>query len=281
MRYRCCLSVLLLITVAGVAEDLPHPIPANDPVAEKLNENLRYLLGRIEDLEDRLDALQRSVEVLDREAATRQFANGAHGPMPGKVGGTGTPDAVADKPGEEIGGGFGRNTPLGGVPSKQTVVFSSYAEGQILPRYGSSNMIVETSEGLGLTSASRTPANLVFSDFFIPNGVEAIVDLRTGFWTGQEISLWDNDHKIISVTLKNYDLKFGDHAKKRSTVGWRRGEEKNRLKITLKGGYARLYVNGKFFGVQAVQYATVDKLNITGINRDQDFIYAVSVEPAS
>lgn len=281
MRYWCCLSVLLLIAEAGAAEDLPPPIPATAPAAEKLNENLRYLLGRIEDLEDRLDALQQSFEALGQGAATRQFANGAHGSMSGKVGGTGTSDAVADKSGKEIGGRSGRSTSLGGVPSGQTVVFSSYAEGQTLPRYGSSNMIVETSEGLGLTSASSTPANLVFSDFLIANGAEAIVDLRTGFWTSQEISLWDNDHKIISVTLKNYDLKFGDHAKKRSTVGWRRGEEKNRLKITLEGGYARLYVNGKFFGVQAVQYATVDRLKITGITRDQDFIYAVSVEPAS
>ncbi|MGF1616144.1 MAG: hypothetical protein ACFCVA_20140 [Gammaproteobacteria bacterium] len=163
----------------------------------------------------------------------------------------------------------------------QSVDFTQASEGQIFPQYGARSMIVKTWAGLGLTSASPTPVDLVFSDFSLADRIEVLVSIRTGFWTGQQINLLDDDRGVIAVTLNRYDLKFGDHVKKRNVAGWKHGEEQNQLRIVIENNNARLFVNRRFFGVQEIELAKANRLEINGIKRDQDFVYSVSVQPLS
>lgn len=166
-------------------------------------------------------------------------------------------------------------------PIGQSVDFTQASEGQVFPQYGARNMVVKTWAGLGLTSASPAPVDLVFSDFLLADRLEVLVSIRTGFWTGQQINLLDDDRSVIAVTLNRYDLKFGDHVKKRNVAGWKHGEERNQLRIVIENHNARLFVNRRFFGVQEIEFAKANRLEINGIKRDQDFVYSVSVQPLS
>ena len=148
-----------------------------------------------------------------------------------------------------------------------------------MPELGAHNVVVETSAGRGLTSASRQPADMVLSDFAVSDPVEIILRLRTTFWSGQRIAFVDDNETILELILDNYDMRFGEYARKRSTTGWKRGEEQNEIKVTLDGKHARLFVNGKFFGLQDVKFRKINQIKILGLKRDMDFLYAVSVGP--
>jgi hypothetical protein len=235
--------------------------------AEAIREEI---VARIKDLEIRLAAL---------EGRVNQLAS---------LSGLPADDAVPQEERRFPASTAARQTPAhaGGQPREavkqsagpgQVVDFTNASEGQIFPQYGPRNMIVETSAGLALTSASSEPVNLVFSDFSLENRIEVTVGLRTGFWTGQQIRLLNDDRPVVAVTLTNYDLKFGDHVKKRSSTGWNRGEERNQLRIVIENNNAWLYVNKRFFGVQEIESAQANRLEITGIKRDEDFVYSVSV----
>lgn len=246
-----CLLVSCSPTDQPSHEDLP-----NSEAPRPDDQRLAHALSQLEDFNRRLMALEEAMARL--EGAQRPLPRSDR-QLPGA--------APADR----------RQAAWKG----QSADFSAAREGQIFPQYGSPNMIVETSAGRGLTSASNIPVDLVFTDFSVAERAEVMVSLRTGFWTDQQISLWDDDRKIIAVTLSNYDLRFGDHAKKRSSSGWKRGEESNQLRIVIEDNNAWLYVNKKFFGVQKVDFKKTNRLKITGIKRDQDFVYAISVQPLS
>lgn len=231
--------------------------------------------ARIEDLEARVAALERKMtEIANLGSMGREVRSARESDR--RVAAQVSRQSPATALGIQSGQAVKESTGPG-----QAVDFTHASEGQIFPQYGSRNMIVKTSAGLGLTSASREPVDLVFSDFSLAERMEVIVSLRTGFWTGQQIRLLNDDRPVVAVTLSNYDLKFGDHSKKRSTTGWKRGEERNQLRIMIEDNNAWLYVNKRFFGVQEIELATANRLEISGIKRDQDFVYAVSVQPLS
>ncbi|MFZ0255289.1 MAG: hypothetical protein WAN46_06540 [Gammaproteobacteria bacterium] len=232
------------------------------------------IAARIEGLETRLAALERRVTQLGRlrglPTGAALFREGNR--LPAAQTARQAPAQAGSQAGEAVKQSAGPG---------QAVDFTNAAEGQIFPQYGSRNMIIKTSAGLALTSASQEPVNLVFSDFSLAGRIEVIVSLRTGFWTDQQIRLLNDDRPLIAVTLSNYDLKFGDYVKKRSTTGWKRGEERNQLRIVIDNDNAWLYINKQFFGVQEIEFAKANRLEISGIKRDQDFVYSISVQPLS
>jgi hypothetical protein len=229
--------------------------------SDELSRKLEQLGARVDTVEERLASLEAQTAARDR-GFTRGSA-GAPGDKEGSM------PAVAS------------GAPESGGQAGQTVLFSAYSVGRVFPEYGMPNMIVETSAGLALTSASGTPATLEFADFDISERIDVLVQIRTGYWTEQQLVLLDGDAEIIVITMSNYDLRFGEHVKKRSRTGWKRGEEKNELRLTIAENRARLFVNDRFFGVQEVAFSRANKLRITGIKRDKDFVYAVSVRPLS
>lgn len=265
--------VWLLISACGESTTGQHGGHRRDPgAAAPFSAAEEQLAVRIQDLETRLVALERRVTQLVRRKGFPEddlLPRGGRGPS---VAETGRPSPKATHVSEsaEQAAGLG-----------QAVDFTNAQEGQIFPQYGARNMIVKTSAGLGLTSASSDPVDLVFSDFSLAEQIEVVVSLRTGFWMKQQIRLLNDSRPVITVTLRNYDLKFGDHVKKRSTTGWKRGEERNQLRIVIENNNAWLYINKRFFGVQEIESSKANRLEITGIKRDQDFVYSVSVRPPS
>jgi PAS domain-containing protein len=240
----------------------------------RTTESVEAVTARIDDLETRLAALEQRVTEI---AGLRGLSTGGDLPRRGdRLRAAQTPRHRSSLTGTQS-----REAAQQSAGPGQVVDFTKASEGQVFPQYGSRNMVVETSAGLGLTSASREPVNLVFSDFSVAERIEVMVSLRTGFWTDQKIRLLNDDRAVIAVTLSNYDLSFGDHVKKRSITGWKRGEERNQLRIVIENSNAWLYVNDRFFGVQAIEFVKANRLEISGIKRDQDFVYSVSVQPLS
>ena len=268
---------MVLLLFAGCGENTPAQRGAQRQdltTTQSIEATGEGIAARIEDLETRLAALEGRVAEL---ADLRSPSTGGILPrQAGHLAPAQTAKQLSSPPGADLPEAMKQSAGLGEV-----VDFTSAAEGQIFPRYGARNMIVKTSAGLGLTSASIEPVNLVFSDFSLAERIEVIVSLRTGFWTDQQIRLLKDDHLVIAVTLSNYDLKFGDHIKKRSTTGWKRGEERNQLRIAIENNNAWLYINKQFFGVQEIELTEANRLEINGIKRDQDFVYSVSVQPLS
>nr|MBS0021384.1 hypothetical protein [Gammaproteobacteria bacterium] len=268
--------VWLLLAACGETTPGQRGAQGQDPRASASAEATGAgIAGRIEDLETRVRALERRVTQLSRLRGlpTGNAALPQEGDRPPAAQTARQSPALAARQAQEV-----VKKSVGGG---QVVDFTKAPEGKIFPEYGSRNMIVKTWAGLALTSASNEPVNLVFSDFSLEERIEVIVSLRTGFWTEQQIRLLNDDRLVLAVTLSNYDLKFGDHVKKRSTTGWNRGEEPNQLRIVIENNNTWLYVNKRFFGVQEIEAAQVNRLEINGIKRDQDFVYAVSVRPLS
>ena len=269
LRLKIAVLSLVWLLLAACGETTPGQRGAQgqDPRATASAEATGAgIAGRIEDLETRVRALERRVAKLS--------------PLRGLPTGNGLPQE-GDRPPAAQTARQAQGAVKNSVGRGLVVDFTNAPEGKIFPEYGSRNMIVKTWAGLALTSASNEPVNLVFSDFSLEERIEVIVTLRTGFWTDQQIRLLNDDRLVLAVTLSNYDLKFGDHVKKRSTTGWNRGEEPNQLRIVIENNNTWLYVNKRFFGVQEIEVAQVNRLEINGIKRDQDFVYGVSVRPLS
>ncbi len=265
--------VWLLVASCGETTTGQNGAHREDPGATaSLKAVAERMAGRIEELEIRLAALERRVTRLSRH-------NGL--PEGNALPRIGSGLSVAEKAPPSPGAKQPPASAQQAAGHGQAVDFSNAVEGQIFPEYGPRNMIVKTSAGLGVTSASSAPVDLVFSDFSLAERIEVAVSLRTGFWTDQQIRLSNDDRLVIAVTLSNYDLKFGDHVKKRSTTGWKRGDERNQLRIVIDNNNAWLYINKRFFGVQAIESSKANRLEISGIKRDQDFVYSVSVRPSS
>lgn len=251
---------LLVIGLLGGCDTLETG-GSDKRASEELSRKIDQLAARVDTVEERLASLEAQVAARDRG-----FARGSAGASGDKDESISTVSTPVPESADQVG---------------QTVLFSAYPEGRVFPKYGMPNMIVETSAGLALTSASGTPATLEFADFAISERIDVLVQIRTGYWTEQQLVLLDGDAEIIAITMSNYDLRFGDHVKKRSRTGWKRGEEKNELRLTIADNRARLFVNDRFFGVQEVAFSRANKLRITGIKRDKDFVYAVWVRPLS
>ena len=241
---------LLIIGLLGGCDSAPTDADEKR-ASEALTGKVEQLAGRLDSVEERLAALEVRHGTLSPAGATAE-AEVTVSPVPAGAGQVG-----------------------------ETIRFSAYPEGRVFPKYGMPNMIVETSAGRALTSASGAPATFEFADFEISERIDVLVQIRTGYWTDQQLVLLDGDTEIIAITMSNYDLRFGDHVKKRSRTGWKRGEQKNELRLTIAENRARLFVNDRFFGVQEVAFSRANKVRITGIKRDKDFVYAVSVRPLS
>ncbi len=172
---------------------------------------------------------------------------------------------------------------LGGV---NNYAFSSYKQGDIIPEIGENNMIVKAPEGLALTSSSGSATTVVLQGFSFSDDLELKVNMDINGPFTHNIILWDDDREIISVQFKGKYraadeerniTTFGDHSKKLETVPWKDYARANDVKITISDNLARLFINGIFFGLQEVDNVNINKVSLTGIRRDTDFLYSISI----
>jgi hypothetical protein len=165
--------------------------------------------------------------------------------------------------------------------------FSAYQASDIVKELGEHNMIVNTEKGVALTSSSSTPTMIVLQGFSYKDKIELQINLDFNGNFSQKIVLLDSEKDVISLKFErtvdysehNRLLSFGDHQKKLEYGGWKSGNDINNLKITIKDNRARFFLNDVFWGLQEITFDTIDKVTISGIKRDEDFIYSVSVTP--
>lgn len=168
--------------------------------------------------------------------------------------------------------------------------FAAYQAGDIVPELGKHNMIVNTGNGLALTSASSSSAIIALQGFSYRDNIELQLNMDlNGDRDGRlahEIILWDRSRQTISLKIEGdhyYEqlssLIFGDHKKKLENGGWKKDYTINNFKITIQDNLARFYLNDIFWGLQQVTFDTIDKITVAGIKRDQDFVYSISVTP--
>lgn len=76
-----------------------------------------------------------------------------------------------------------------------------------------------------------------------------------------------------------YTLIFGDYTKSSKELDYKGDDFPNEFKIAISDGIARFYLNNSFVALQNVDVDTIDKASVSGIKRDKDFIYSISVTP--
>ncbi|MCI5194561.1 MAG: hypothetical protein D3915_15840 [Candidatus Electrothrix sp. AU1_5] len=151
-----------------------------------------------------------------------------------------------------------------------------YKAGDIAPQLGEHNMIINTKNGLGLTSSTKFPTMITLEGFSYRDKMELKLDLDLAKFN-HVLSLSDRNREVIALKFKDSTIFFGDYKEKYDWAGWKSAI--NNLKITIQGNLARLYLNDKFLRLEEVTFDTIDKVTMSGIKRDKDFIYSISVTP--
>lgn len=141
-----------------------------------------------------------------------------------------------------------------------------------------------------MTSATSSPAMIALEGLSYRDKMELQLNVDFNGKLTQEIILRDRNKEVISLKFggegdnwyseDNNSLTFGDHKKEIRYGGWRKSKPAtNALKVTIQDNLARFYLNDNFWGLQEVTFDTIDKVTVSGIKRDEDFIYSISVTP--
>jgi hypothetical protein len=149
---------------------------------------------------------------------------------------------------------------------------SDHEQGDQVPSLGPFNMIVLTGGGPGLTGSAAAPAEVSFS--FEPlSDISVSVRVALPAWTGQRIALFSGRTELTAVEFSESEIAFGDHREHYTSAGCL--GERDEVTLTLRGGTARLWCNGRFVGIQTVRRLPLSQLRVSGLVRKRDYIYSV------
>ena len=154
--------------------------------------------------------------------------------------------------------------------------FSSYSAGDELREFGDRNVVLDTADGMALTSSAPSAATVSLPVDLRCERRRVDVSLKFPKFSGQKIALLDGTLEVASVLFKGGSVSLSGNSMNKRSAGWKGGQ--NQVTIELTRDRARLYINGSFSVLEAVANRPISAIVISGMTMRRDYLYQVAAE---
>lgn len=158
--------------------------------------------------------------------------------------------------------------------------FSTSSEGDVFTIFGDNNIVMGAPKGMALTSGNGKDENISIGNFTFSKDIEFKISVDLSDFD-HSIIFWQGSTEVVTLKFKNQKISFGSFSSHWRDTSWEGGTEDNEILITLSGGLAKAFINGKLLSSTKVEFSSLDRVEFGGINREsgeEDYIYSISLK---